>query len=426
MTALCAGHGTTSNAIPGFTDQVVFTSAGIEAALALLGLEIPAAILAPIIAVETLDLTTFCGVDPPADPGLTASDVFDATVLTDPTIMLPAWDKIRTWFKSWYWYSVCQCADGFRPSRPTPSSPGDVSTNPGLPSGTSNNSCWSASSVFTSVPTTTPVTHAVDCQDALLPGSTTVTVTPGYTGLFSRAHVIPAGVQKITFHIEASGSYPGPSIMFVTYNASGTPSSNNVPGDYTNPGSSTRAVTYNLPSTAVSWQVFIFAYYFPGPPPINQGSDWTVNIDFSYTCDSPNTPVVPCCPPDPLLENRINAIMAMLNAIYAGLPASINSLSEGTVHAGISGNGSIVPSAGVIAVKIAMTTIPNRLGRVLNDPTFYFEAGYITTSAAEGNYVSRRITHTPQLFMFEALVDTVHYSIPSDVVASITELRRGP
>lgn len=56
----------------------------------------------------------------------------------------------------------------------------------------------------------------------------------------------------------------------------------------------------------------------------------------------------------------------------------------------------------------------------------YFDAGFLTTSAAEGAYRSHRIEHTPQLFILGALVDAFHWTLGAGVVARVTELTRGP
>jgi hypothetical protein len=126
------------------------------------------------------------------------------------------------------------------------------------------------------------------------------------------------------------------------------------------------------------------------------------------------------------LEGKLNSILALVQSIYQGLPVPLTSLAEDTVHSALSGSNSFAIGSNTIGLKIELTTIPNRLGRAVENPTFYFDAGWVTSSAAEGNYRSTRIVHTPQLVLLEPLVDTVHYTIPSDVVVKITELTRGP
>lgn len=424
MTALCSGG--TSQSKPGFNDSVYFTAPSIEGILTELGLAPLAVLLAPIIAVETYDLTTFCGTDPPADPVLVPSDLIDIYNYADPTIMLAAWLKIRNWFKSWYWCYVCECTNGVIPSCGPPSNPGPVTANPGLPSGSVSPACWDASHTYISqIPMTSLNDHEINATE-ILPGDAVATVTPTFGDSFNTAHVIPSGVEKITITCDGSGTYPGPAVAWVTYDSAGVGTAQAFPGDFTNaPTGLHQSHTYNFPAGAVSWQIKIFGYW-TSPTGVHQGSNWDVTIDFAYTCTGANSPNTPCCPPDPLLEARLNSILALVQSIYAGLPAPLTSLAENTVHSALSGSSSFAIGSNTIGLKIELTTIPNRLGRAVEDPTFYFDAGWVTSSAAEGNYRSTRIVHTPQLVLLEPLVDTVHYTIPADVVVKITELTRGP
>ena len=105
---------------------------------------------------------------------------------------------------------------------------------------------------------------------------------------------------------------------------------------------------------------------------------------------------------------------------------TITSYAESTVHAGLSGNGNFAIGARTIAARILLTTVPGYVGFVPADPQIFFDAGFFTTSTNEGNYATERIAKSPQVVQIPALANTIHYTLTTGVVATITELVRGP
>src|SRR5215471_583927 len=103
---------------------------------------------------------------------------------------------------------------------------------------------------------------------------------------------------------------------------------------------------------------------------------WTLQCNFSTTATtSPTNPGGACCV-DPTTLNALNDIYSLLQFVYNGLPLSLNSFAESTVHSGVTGTGSFGISGGAVAIKVELTTIPSFIGQELGTPTFYFDCGF--------------------------------------------------
>jgi len=75
---------------------------------------------------------------------------------------------------------------------------------------------------------------------------------------------------------------------------------------------------------------------------------------------------------------------------------------------------------------VTLTTIPARLGEAAGDPTRIFDAGYVTTITAEAPQTTTRLTFGEQLILLPQLTEQIGYSLGAGVVATITEITRGP
>jgi hypothetical protein len=117
----------------------------------------------------------------------------------------------------------------------------------------------------------------------------------------------------------------------------------------------------------------------------------------------------------------------MVKAIYEGMPSSPHSYAEGTVHAGLTGNGSVTFVGDAIAVKVAITADTTGFRISSGDPPFYWSRGYIVPITAEAP-VRRpvRLVYNPQQYELPALTDSIGYTLPPGLTISITELTAGP
>jgi hypothetical protein len=418
VTAVCGGGA--SAAIPGFNSTVYVTAAAVDGALTLLGLEPVAALLAPFIASEVYDLTTFCVIDPPADPGLTAQDLIDVTNFIDPTVSIPALAKVRQWFNSWYWYQVCHCTTTTTPAASTPSNPGGTSPNGGLPTSSVGAKCWDSQ------------------QDWPF--------DPPYQTIRDNVLLWPDGEP---LHNNSGDRYlPKPLPQSITYigiyNPSGTNQGDNVfiqidwfdvtghviRTDKTGvtdrpPNHLTRTLNVTPPSNADSVQFGAgVTGATAGPSPTGS---ITLRVQMFCSGQSPITPNSPCCPPDPSVEQRLNQILGLITSIYQSLPTRLTSYAEGASHAGLSGSGTVtLASSSAIAIRVNLTTVPAYLGRTSGTPTLLFDAGWITPVTSEGPVSGLPIEWVTQLVPLDPLTVSVDYTLAAGVIASFLELTAGP
>jgi hypothetical protein len=99
----------------------------------------------------------------------------------------------------------------------------------------------------------------------------------------------------------------------------------------------------------------------------------------------------------------------------------------GPVHAGLTGAGAI-SVAGVVGVKIDITTLPGTLGVEGTSPPKHFDCGFVTFGTIDGFQQAFRVERNPQvLFPDRASVFTdLDYDLAPGVVVTITELVREP
>lgn len=417
MTVLCGGAASGPKSI---APAVAYLSGQtLETLLqATLGLSEAWAAVIVFAAAQSIDLTGLCATDPPAMPAFTAQDVGD--ILNGNPILNPVgWGKLGDLVLNGVWYAFCQCSTTSTPAAPAaPTYPATAPVvNPPLPVGKLPGFCWDVASSHSR----TTVATQLNLTSQMVPSAQTATVTAPFVGGPTTAAVLPTGLSQFSASIRGSGGATnGANIIMHFWNASGVELSGQILASEGFPVTSYPLTPLSIPAGANSWMLIMS--WGNGPSLENYA------IEIAFICPEtiPNTPVTPCCPPDPVLQAKLDQIMSLLDALYRGLPASSHSLSEGTVHAGLTGSGNFAIASTTVAFKVSVTTVPGRAGLIVADPTEYLDLGFITTSAAEGAYKSSRIEHSPQLFFVGPFVDTIHYTLTPGVVVTVTELSRGP
>lgn len=434
MTAVCGGG--TSEAKPGFNQTVIVTGAIVEGSLVISGLEAIAALISPFLAGTVYDLTTFCNVDPPADPGLTTQDLLDLTNWRDPSRSIPALGKLRTWFESWYWYDVCRCTSTPQPTAPTPSNPGNVvSTNPGLP--VSSSPCWNVTRQFVTVasPNNTTTENA-DLSTLMLPNLAPSlpngTFSPG-TPLAVTLYTIPTGARDITFTISSvpditnSSTFAEAFLYFfdstglLLHVANSQISETLLEPQLITGGTHPNTAHWpgSVPTNAVYWAV-----QFSSQNTVST----TITLTLQFSCAAgASLDTQPCCPPDPSIDTRLQQIYGLLQSIYQGLPTPVHSYADGTAHAGLSGNGTVTLVGAPLAIRVNITTDSPALGLGAGNPTYLFDRGFIVPVVNNAPIRGEsRLVYNPQMFPLPALTEQIGYSLHPGIVATVTELVAGP
>jgi hypothetical protein len=258
----------------------------------------------------------------------------------------------------------------------------------------------------------------------LIPFGGTPISVQAQTGYFINAYPIPAGVTDVQLTFTAQQNPAHGSVVMYAWTAAGAPVGGESIGYLSFNGANggpivgTRA---SLP-TAKYWSIH-GGNGFP-----NQVSVEAFDIDFQFFCGGgASAPITPCCPPDPALQSQLSQILNLLNSIYSGMAPPPRSYAESTVHAGLTGGGTIAIQPACVAVKVTITTdnpaLPSRAG----SPLYLFDRGFIVPIAAEGPIRGQtRLVYNPQLYVLPPLTDHVGYQFGTGVTGSITELLRGP
>jgi len=424
MTALCGGG--PSGPQSGVNGIVSISAAAIEIFISGIGFPEVAPILAPIIAgLIDIEITTYCSTDPPVDPGLTATIVEDALHIPPTTTTFSSQGKVAQWFESRYWYQICQCTSTTTPTPPALSNPGGAVSNPGLPSKATP--CWNVTVPF-SVPAIGVLPgNNYDLSPVALPPGATQLITLNVGPPLSQAQgvMLPAVMlnPKLTVTVNEAGGTGSFFVSWKAYLANGTASSNSTAqmSTFFGPGFAAGATQTQIRTTTDNTATYFIVYA--------QATDsvpHTGTVQVSMFCPPGVYVNQACCAPDPLIEALLQQVLQYEQAIYAALPVPLNSFAEGTVHSGLTGNGSITFSGVPVAVKVTLTTIPGWVGLEVGSPNFYFDVGWLTFATSEGSYAQQRLDLQEQLLTVPVLSGSAGYTLKNGIVATITELTPGP
>lgn len=422
MTALCGGGPSAPK--QGVDTLIQFDATSVASALELLGFPELAALMAPAIVAVPILSATFCGTDPPADPGLTATDLTDALNFSVPSLSIPALAKFRQWFLHQYWYQICTCTTTTTPAPAAPSNPGvSIGINTGLPSNSLTGPCWDVTQVLY-VGVGSPVSSGAGTNaNSILPSN-----PAGYTKFDNPAgnipvQVIPPGITLVSWTATID-SLPvvagvGVDMAIFFFDASHNSVAGSLfPGFWSSTSSSlTVTGSGTIPSTAKGWYAVWDNYGDSNPH--------TVNIELSFTCSGGGTLASPCCPPDPSISAALQQILGIVSAIYSIVPIRPSAYVAATAHAGLTGNGSVSLAPTTIAVQVDFTTLPTVHGQVAGTPITILDLGWISPVTAYGAEAGIRLSRQIQTVPLPDAVSAVDYTLPPGAVATITELQSG-
>jgi hypothetical protein len=417
----CAGG--QAQPAPGVNRNVVIGAAAAEAILDVIS-EGAAVALAPIIAGVTYDLTQVCAEDPPADPGLTAQDVIDATNFVDPTVSIPAIEKAREWFLHYYWYTVCKCVSGATPDAPTPSNPGNTtSLNPGLPGGPAQECSDLAVTIpaQVTIDNGTVTTPFYDAQ-GMFPSGAAVSL-PSFDTRFSSwpGRAIPPGTTSYTVTITGQGpNWPFQSVWLriALWDTNHTSLISSGVSTYAVTPGVPVTVTHTVPATAVYWSTVLTTIVSSGVAGLPQVN---ADIEFQTHCAGGAIQAQPCCPPDPSIDARFAQVLGLLNSIWTQVQGSADSLKPGATHANLSGAGSILLQAECAAIQVNVHSPLPPLEVNPGSPDYYFSMGFITSYAIGSPLKGWRLVYTQQIFPVQTYADQIGYTLPAGVTIDIIE-----
>lgn len=408
MTVVCGGGASTFKAEWG---QAAYVT---PAALAAMLNNVPvtwAVPLAAYLAAKTYDLTTFCTVDPPADPGFTALDALAVLNVANPIVFTPAATKLQQLIDRFAWYQMCKCVSIATPAPPAP---------PAAP----------ANLVNVAPPIAPPTVQPCQIIDS---GVKSFGVgTPGRnvdgigisTGFFTAQPpiVAPAGATTIlaTYKRNAVGGVHSPIAFTMNFWPDLNSGTGRVQSSYAvlTTGPQTVTQVYAVPVSAQAITVTLQSS-------VDNSTD-TGEVVLSYYCGTvPGQPVQPCCPPDTNASGLLEQVLGIVTLLQRQLAPFAYLL--GAAHSGLTGTGSFAIQ-GLLGVKVELTTLPASLGNIAGTPAEIFDAGFVSLGTLDGYPQSYRIEHNPEVILppRASAFTECGYTLPPGVVATITELVREP
>jgi hypothetical protein len=415
MVAICGG----GNAEPqsGYADTIIATASIVDALLLTFG----GLWLLPFVAladIEAFDLTSLCAVDPPALPTFTADDIVAISSFGDIPAQTAALGKIKDTINHYAWYQFCHCTTGSLTPAPTfPAQPQDVT----VPRTASTGTCWSLD--WTGVPTNGVVGSDWDgatyFHNRLPPGTFYTQSFGGHPMQVVTAPSPPPTSLRSRFdHSSGDLNHSGAVIMYFL-DSTNAIIQESILGDSDN-HIDTDSKTITIPTNTFAWTIYATHTLASKP-----ADTITVHVDFYCGGQAPGTLVTPCAT-DPEVILLLQQILQGVNHLIQTPATSTLAYVPGTVHAGLTGSGSI-NTAFLLGLSVELTTIPTQLGQVEGVPVQYYDAGWISLGTADGYGPRQFVANTPLLILDETMLcDKVAYTFHPGVIATITELVPAP
>lgn len=410
----------TSQPIPGLQTTFYLTGGTLALLASALGLTWLAEVFG-FVGGLSFNLTDICNVDPPADPGLTAADIYCAlNPFFNVCDQASALAKLTNLLVRFAWFQWCECVGASTPAAPTvPSAPSGTPTiNPVTIIGNQTSTqCFDSG---TSLPIG-PVTAAVNYGTWQLPG-----IPVPYTQYFSGGIDQPASPlpnptplsAQFTLHVNNEGAHAGTyslDIIDVTTTTFGTIAAGQINLAAVNSTTTTAIFALSPNTVALAWQM----------SPGNVGTQTnTFTLDVKFFCNGNaigGNNTLGCCPPDPNLMAAIADIQQLVTFVQRYLVPF--AFVSGTSHAGLTGT-SNVGVAQLIGLLVTVTAYPANPRTSPGNPTYYFDLGWISLSETGGMILEHRVSQL-EFYWFpkEAqLADHVNWFLNPGVTITIQEL----
>lgn len=395
MTVLCAGG--PSQPKPGVVDDVIYAAGFLGLVQLAPGLEwlIPFIPLLGNLAYHTPDL---CSTDPPGFATFTGADALALAIADPGPAGHTARQKVADTLATVAWHVLCECVTGGTPAIPA------APPAPVVPQMVAANTSWPC-----------------ERQTMHLAGGLSTTIA-FMNAFFMAAQELHPTSARFTVVQTPSGSVHPLIDWQLRFNRP-TPAPTQVIVPLGTFGPGTNQVTVPWPATYGTLELDATAH-----------AATTDILDYCVEafCDMP--PGIPvgndqagCCPPDPAITAQLQLITDMLQEIVGSQTTTTRSYAEGTVHAGLTGSGTISLVDSAIAVKVTITTDNGALRTKAGSPTYLYDRGFIVPIAAEGPIRGvTRLVYNPQVYQLPPPTDAIGYQLGAGITASITELVRGP
>lgn len=285
-----------------------------------------------------------------------------------------------------------------------------------MPSGQGNSPCWDTQSSV-SASGGDPVSGGQhDVTQQFLPTTQTVTVTSSVGGGPGVAQLLPSGINGLSQSFDGGAQTGGTTspVQLEFYTASGT--SLGLHGGFNLGQSNPNLQPITIPSGAASWAAF---YHNPNA---NAGL-FTWRLQFFCSAGGPTVIDVPCCPPDPTLEIKLNQILQLiLNLTTGSSTPPPSGWHDGNAHTNLRGAGSFFIDPTAIGIRWDVTMPPAGTQVDPGNPDFYWDMGFWTPYAIGSPLRGGRLVYLHQSVELPEFTDQLGYTLKHGTVLNATEL----
>lgn len=372
--------------------------------------------ISALLAGTAFNLSQVCAQPAPDFPTLTAEDWFNALSPVHTGDFALSVQRFEQWVLAYMWPSWCICSDGGPPGASAPTTIPPPSQNPGLPDGSGAAPCWDQTSTIVAAANAPSGTPVQLLTSTLLPVTTTVPVTSQITGGPTTAQSLPVGTANVHYAFSAPlvGLPISADLSIEWFNATGGSL-----GQHPNvglDGQSAQLTPVTVPSGAASWAAWTSN---PNTRPL------TITFQWQFTCGSsgPNVLDVPCCPPDPALEMKLNQVLQLLLTLNTGgSTAPPISWHDGVRHSALRGAGSFLIDTHAIGIRFEVTTPPQGVKVDPGNPDFYWDMGFWTPYALSSPLRGGRLVFLRQSVELPEFTDQIGYTLKHGTVMDAIEL----
>lgn len=383
----------------GAADQIILTTAILEALATRYGL---AWLTSPFIGAAgsslQLHLPTFCALDPPDDPGLTGTDLVFLLSPAPTVEKTIAQGKVNQLLSRYAWFDFCECASVTTPAPPTP---------PTQPTGTP---------AVNPPPTGYPV--SAPCLTVTRDAVEGITEAGGYT---HNSFNLPPGATTFSALLSTTAvdGFLQMDMRVQFFDANDDAIFENEIAVTVDPDSPV-TVQGPIPITAVS------ADLSGTPTPDDVGTIDFAAVNQNVYCynATPGGYNSPCCPPDPILESKLDTLLQLVTLIQRQVAPF--AYVSGAVHSGLTGTGTI--SVQSLLGVLLNTSIPDRAGEVAGTPVTVFDCGWLNLATADGYTERFFVASDSQIILprLPGIYTAIGYTFQEGVSVTITELMREP
>jgi hypothetical protein len=150
----------------------------------------------------------------------------------------------------------------------------------------------------------------------------------------------------------------------------------------------------------------------------------SVRVHVDVYCDGvqPGQTNTPCCPPDPILTAKLDAILQLVTLLQRQVAPF--AYVSGPVHSGLSGHGSVSVS-GILGM-LAELTVPDSMGLIDGSPQVHLRPGRVNFGTADGYEDRHELVLGAQLIFPDVagVWTAVGYSLADGVELTLTEILR--